>query len=76
MIIDYTDKLMDIVNVSLPSKDWKLICSTLREYTKVRREELSTMNVGDREWEEVNHINSIANDLEYYVIADYKSFDR
>ena len=53
---------------SVSQKDWDVICDALLEEYARKRESYSQRNLGDREWEHVDRLYSLYQDILTFVI--------
>ena len=58
----------DLINGTLPLKDWERIVRIIYDDITTREELLMSQNAGDREWEEIRSDEAIARDIETFIL--------
>ncbi len=61
--------MMETKIASFNRSDWQKILNSMTFFIRCQQEELSNHNVGDREWNELNEYEAIANDILLYVLG-------
>ncbi len=59
----------EAIPAEFSNEDWERILYAIQHYVITQENYLSGKNVGDKEWQELRVFDSIAKDIEYFIIT-------